>query len=220
MKILITGGGTIQAIDEMRTISNKSTGRTAITLAETYSKDHEVTLLLGTNIVYQNREMSVCRFTNVDSVLMSLQSLVPVKFDLIIHAAAISDYEVSVIRDGERVLNLDKIPSGLANLTMEFKPTLKVINRIKDLFPQTYLVGFKLTGELTRSEIDKNVQRVFKDAKTNLIVQNNISERKLGLDHFELYQDDLTTKKSIGLNSLAENILNSKMNNSFMESEL
>lgn len=46
MKILITSGGTTEAIDSVRGITNHSTGRLGKVIAETFlNQGHEVTLI-------------------------------------------------------------------------------------------------------------------------------------------------------------------------------
>ena len=129
MKILITGGGTTEKIDSMRVITNKSSGRTSLFLANTLSLENDVTLLLAENIQteFQGR---VLRFTSCDDLYNNILSLKSEHFDMIIHAAAVGDYEVSHFKTSENI-STDKIPSGLTDLTLHLRPTKKIINEIK-----------------------------------------------------------------------------------------
>lgn len=206
MKILITGGGTVEKIDEMRVITNQSSGRTSILLAEKLAVNHDVTLLLSQNIHYPIQDERVIYFDSVDSLLRQIQELSSSDFDIIIHAAAVGDYTVASI-EAQGLSSTDKIPSGLSNLTIKLKPTKKIINEIKRLYPQTFLVGFKLTADLENVEIEKAVMQLIQNSSSDLVVHNKIHERKKGLDHFYVYNKDLGSEKLNDLESLGRYIL-------------
>ncbi|MBD64330.1 MAG: hypothetical protein CME62_03935 [Halobacteriovoraceae bacterium] len=208
MKVLITGGGTQTPLDQMRFIGNKSSGRTAITLAEKYVAEHEVHLFLATGINLPiDLEVKVKYFTTSYDLIDLIKNSKAENFDLIIHAAAVNDYEVASIGTADKNFSSTKIPSGLAELQIKLKPAPKVINMIKDIHPTAALIGFKLSGEISQQEINTSVKRVMEHAKTQGIVQNNILERQRGEDKFTLYDQTLNYEVIQGIDHLSARIL-------------
>lgn len=203
MKILLTGGGTTEKIDSMRVITNKSTGRTALSLANTLSSEHDITLLLSSDVSKDFHKGDKYLFTSCEDLYGLLQHLQEQSYDLIIHAAAVGDYEVSHFETKSKVTSA-KIPSGLSDLTLHLKPTRKIINEIKKLYPQCYLVGFKLTDDIPNDDILLAVDKVRGQSNADLIVHNKISDRQSGLDIFHVYGRSSNSTKISSLENLAE----------------
>lgn len=91
------------------------------------------------------------------------------KYDFVIHAAAVSDYQP------EKTSNT-KISSGKKNLTLKLKPTPKIINMIKRLAPKTFLVGFKQESFKCQRRLKLSAQKLFDEAKCDLVVANSLKE--------------------------------------------
>ena len=94
MKILITSGGTTEKIDDVRGITNHSTGYLGKEIAELFlAKGHQVTLVtVKTAVKPEPKEnLKITEITNVDSLLKSMEPLVK-EHDVLIHSMAISDY--------------------------------------------------------------------------------------------------------------------------------
>jgi phosphopantothenoylcysteine decarboxylase/phosphopantothenate--cysteine ligase len=85
-------------------------------------------------------------------------------YDVVIHAAAVSDFELGKPFKG-------KLPSG-KTLRLELTPTKKLVSRIKATSLRSFLVGFKLETTLTRPFILDKVKSLFKDAGCDLVVAN------------------------------------------------
>lgn len=134
-RILITAGPTHEAIDGVRYIANRSSGRMGIALAEA-ARDagHEVTLLLGPVARHLPKEMNIQRFENTADVEALLAEEFP-KADLLIMAAAIADYrpkDVSLDHKLERVneklrIELEPTPDLVAACAQKKSPDQKII---------------------------------------------------------------------------------------------
>jgi len=166
-RILITCGPTWAAIDDMRVISNKSTGSLGQLLAKELSqKGSQITLLEGpVKHPLKGDKITIKRFSFYDEFVMLLNRMLKHKFDVVIHAAAVSDYKV---KNPARI----KIRSGLKKLKLELIPTKKVINSIKRQQPKCLLVGFKLESTLSAPRIKTSTQKLFREAKCDLVVAN------------------------------------------------
>ena len=96
-KLLITAGPTREPIDEVRYISNRSSGQLGIALAEAAADvGHEVTLLLGPVLVPSTLgdRVAVRRFTTTAELEALLREAFPTHDDLIM-AAAVADFRVA-----------------------------------------------------------------------------------------------------------------------------
>ncbi len=79
MKILITSGGTREAIDQVRSITNHSTGRLGKEIAETFLKaGHQVSLVTTKSAIKPNihPNLTIMEVSNVDSLQQTLEHLV------------------------------------------------------------------------------------------------------------------------------------------------
>ena len=72
-------------------------------------------------------------------------------WDIVIHAAAVSDYRLK----NEFPV---KLKSGLKGLQLELSPTKKIIRFIKKWNPSVFLVGFKLETEITMDSLARKLR--------------------------------------------------------------
>jgi phosphopantothenoylcysteine synthetase/decarboxylase len=168
-KVLITGGPTWVALDDVRIISNRSTGRLAQILAQTLDKENaHVTLLEGPVVEpLKQKDITVKRFCFYEELAELLNTELKKQYDIVIHAAAVSDYKPIKKVKG-------KISSKLKRLELILAPTKKLINTIKTIAPKTFLVGFKL---LPRIETGHDVHKLFSKSQCDLVVINETSEK-------------------------------------------
>ncbi|MEM5947547.1 phosphopantothenoylcysteine decarboxylase [Spirochaetia bacterium 38H-sp] len=190
MKILVTGGGCKEYIDDIRAIVNRSSGTTSSVIAETLSSaGHEVTAMIG---VAERLPVGVrlIRFSGFDNLASEMEKeLTKSHYDVVIHAAAVSDYKpAGVFRETGRttehggVVKLELMPEGMQKkldsgkiLWLKLEPTDKLIARIKHWAPDSLLIGFKLTSGAGKDEIAISVARIM-DSGADLVVHNDIEE--------------------------------------------
>ena len=117
MRILITAGPTREPIDEVRFISNRSSGQMGFALAQAaYAAGHEVTLLLGPVLLPPSvaEQVNVVRFNTTAELEALLAEHFP-QCDVLIKAAAVADYRPSEFIKG-------KTPRG-EGLSIQLEPT-------------------------------------------------------------------------------------------------
>src|SRR5437870_3914481 len=103
MNILVTAGGTIVPIDQVRFISNGFTGRTGATIAaHAHSRGHRVTLLTshpevaGAAAPATGERWCIRPYRTFDDLQAAMtECLTAGEFDAVIHSAAVSDYRVT-----------------------------------------------------------------------------------------------------------------------------
>ena len=94
MHILITSGGTSEAIDSVRSITNHSTGSLGKILAEmALAKGHQVTLITTPTALKPDPhpQLRLLLIQNVEELLTQMKTEVP-HHQVLIHAMAVSDY--------------------------------------------------------------------------------------------------------------------------------
>lgn len=175
LSVLITSGGTKEWIDGVRCISNVSTGETASSVAKSF-------LVAGHNLTYlcsydakspigKYEKVVFNSYADLEEQLFSF--LINRKIDILIHAAAISDYTPKNVNKNV------KINSKKQNISIDLKKMPKMVNsiKIKSKNKNIKLVAFKLTAENSEINKMKKVENLFQRSNADLIVQNDISDR-------------------------------------------
>ncbi|HEY5584723.1 MAG TPA: phosphopantothenoylcysteine decarboxylase [Ruminiclostridium sp.] len=137
MKILITAGGTVEKIDDVRAISNNSTGKLGIAIAEAFlASDNfsieEIFYLCGQNaVVPPSDKVNIIRIGGVAELAIHVENILSkLQIDVVVHSMAVSDYAVSSITTKSAVS--DVISKCLIQeATKEYSP-LELASKIVD----------------------------------------------------------------------------------------
>lgn len=180
LRLLITAGGTKIPIDGVRSITNSSSGKTGASLAKYFSAHgYDVTLLRASDSpgVPGIREKTFVTFDDLRESLS--RELSTETYDVVIHAAAVSDYSVASIEgdDGPFTPRKGKIDSN-SLLTLNLKRTPKLVDSIKSQSKNrsVKVVAFKLTNGSDEAERQNSILRLAQHARPDLIVHNDLSE--------------------------------------------
>jgi phosphopantothenoylcysteine decarboxylase/phosphopantothenate--cysteine ligase len=182
--ILITAGATREYIDGVRFITNLSTGNTAATIADYLSSSgYNVTYLHGINTVLPNNKSNNIQYRDFMNLKETLEELLENNYyDAVIHLAAISDYTVDKIKSTELSLpgsGKGKLDSGLNSLTINLKPTSKIVDKIKSVSKNkdVVLFAFKFSGSNNLDGSKKEVDKLFNHSKADFVVLNHLQDR-------------------------------------------
>ncbi|MBU0469214.1 MAG: hypothetical protein KKF78_03380 [Candidatus Omnitrophica bacterium] len=172
-KVLLTCGPTWIPVDDMRIISNRSSGEMGQTIALSLAENGaKVTLLEGPVIKpLVSKNIKVIKFSFFDELLELMHQEINKKYDIIIHAAAVSDYKC------KKKFNM-KISSKLKGISLELIPTQKIITFIKKSCPKTFLVGFKLESKMNEKLAVTKTRDLFTRSKCDLVIANSIKSGK------------------------------------------
>ena len=88
------------------------------------------------------------------------------KYDCIIHTAAVSDFKPALIAK-------NKISSA-KKLTLNLVPTPKIIDQIKKIAPESFLIGFKLVSDIRASGVLKEVRHLISSAGCDAVLVNDL----------------------------------------------
>ena len=180
-KIIVTAGGTSEEIDPVRVITNKSSGKMGIYIAEEAAKmGAKVTLIRGNTSVEPMGKIKDIKIQSVDDLFDEIKKNVG-KNDIIIHAAAVSDYSIT------KKFN-EKIDSNKKDsLILKLKKTGKIINEIKKINKKIKLIGFKAEYKVSERELVDSAYSLLKRADADFIVANDVSKDVFGSEDNEIY---------------------------------
>lgn len=166
-KILVISGSASEAVDDVRSITNKSSGKTGIELAKNaFERGANVKLWYGNGTEKILDYVETERFVSAKDLEKKIKEL---KYDIIVVCAAISDYTIKKY-DG-------KIPSGKKEIILKLKPLPKIIKAIRKNF-KGFLAGFKLESHISREKLLEKSYKYLKENNLDLIVANDIKNVK------------------------------------------
>ena len=180
MRCVITAGPTYETMDNVRRLTNFSTGRLGTELANFLTrKGHDVTLLIGEQATYcgEWRAKKIEVFSTTQNLRERLKKLGGQKVDAVFHAAAVSDFMFGKIWLRSNAGKLTEIKSGKIStrsgtLLAELVPTPKVISELRRFFPNARIVGWKFEVDGNRASVIKKAVQQIAENKTDVCVAN------------------------------------------------
>ncbi|HEV7926236.1 MAG TPA: phosphopantothenoylcysteine decarboxylase [Verrucomicrobiae bacterium] len=179
MKCIVTAGPTFEDLDEVRRLTNFSTGTLGTELANFLTdRGHEVELLRGQGATcrLEAKAQRVQIFTTTADLRERLQALGG-GAGAVFHAAAVSDFAFGNIweraADGALTeIRSPKISTRGGNILAELTPTPKIISELRTWFPNALLVGWKYELESDRAEAIARASRQLAENRTDACVVN------------------------------------------------
>ncbi|MBP9853523.1 MAG: phosphopantothenoylcysteine decarboxylase [Candidatus Omnitrophica bacterium] len=203
--VLITCGPTWVPIDDVRVISNISTGEMGQTLAlECKKRGAKVTLIEGpVERRLVSKGINVKPFKYFTDLAKIIRKELKKNYDVIFHAAAVSDYAVNKP-------SKNKIKSDRSRLTLNLVPLPKLIQSLRKFSPKAFIVGFKLESDMTEKTALESTRGLFKKSFCDLVIANTVRKQKyLG---YIVEQDKVLAKGITSRSAMVKKILNTVEN--------
>uniref|UniRef100_UPI0028A050BA bifunctional phosphopantothenoylcysteine decarboxylase/phosphopantothenate--cysteine ligase CoaBC n=1 Tax=Proteiniclasticum sp. TaxID=2053595 RepID=UPI0028A050BA len=176
-RILVTAGGTEAPLDPVRVLTNRSSGKMGIALAERLlERGAEVTLIHGHVTEELPKGVQAVKALTNEAMAKALHERFS-EADAVIMAAAVSDYKV-------KEYAAEKIKKTGETLHLELVKDLDILKSLGDKKDQQVLVGFAAESQ----DIEKNALEKLKKKNLDLICANDISHGKV----FGEDQNDVT----------------------------
>ena len=174
-KFLITGGATREYLDDVRFLSNPSTGSSALHIAEALIKQGaQVLLVLG-----EGNTLDIERIAVPTKLVRSTQDMYEtVKEELsngyhgFIAVAAVSDYKPQY--------QSGKISSRQTGLTIDLEPTVKIVENIRKNFPNLYMVAYKAEVGVTEEALIQRGEELLERYQLDIVCANWVGEAEKG----------------------------------------
>ncbi len=221
MKLLITSGGTSEAIDQVRAITNHASGNLGKIIAEqALNGGHEVTLVTTKQAVKPEPQnnLTIIEITNVESLKSTLDPLVKTH-QALIHSMAVSDYTPVYMTGLEEVQATEDIASLLDKKNAEskisskddyqvlfLKKTPKVISYVKKWNPSIQLIGFKLLVDVPKEELFAVARQSIERNGADYILANDLTDIK-GNQHIAYLVDKTSEVQAHTKEEIAQLIL-------------
>ncbi len=198
MKCIVTAGPTYEELDEVRRLTNFSTGTLGTGLADYLAAlGHEVELLTGyySTCPPATRAQRRQTFTTTADLRRRLAALSAPEVGAVLHAAAVSDFTFGKIWErtatGElREIKPAKIPTRADGLLAELQRTPKIIGELRGWFPRAFLAGWKY--ELEMRDGDAGLALGMKQIKENETDACVLNGRGFFEEGFGLLRKDMT----------------------------
>jgi phosphopantothenate---cysteine ligase (CTP) len=209
MKVLLTSGGTKAKIDDVRNVGNMSSGTFGNHICHAlleageevvflYAKGskcpHEVrvnmcvngsigiheSLAEDLNFFDKHRHLyTPVVYEDFQDYAKKLKELLEDKPEVVILAAAVSDY-IPEKSDG-------KISSELSILDIHMVKAPKLIKLVKQISPNSFLVGFKLLVGSTQEQLIAAMEKQVESTKADMVVGNDLMDIKANQHSLTIY---------------------------------
>jgi phosphopantothenoylcysteine decarboxylase/phosphopantothenate--cysteine ligase len=170
-RVLVTAGSTIEYIDPIRVITNLSSGKMGIAIAqEAQRMGAIVTLVYGHGTLSPETGKIVRVNTGEEMYKAVISELSSKRHDIAVMAAAVADFAPAKKSD-------KKINTMLGNMELSLVPTRKIIDEVKNNSKDTFLVAFKADYCVSESVLIEKAYRKLKECDADIIVANDLGRK-------------------------------------------
>jgi len=218
-KILITSGGTREYIDEVRVLTNISSGKLGAIIAEEFMRycDYDIyyVYVKGSKIPLSDFPtplfLHLYEVTDVQSVYEVMERLVP-EMDVVIHPMAVSDFGFKPI---DEKLKSNDPEAFIESLKNRIYQTPKILSHIKEWNPNCFLISFKFENGLNNYRLITTAFESMVKNNCDIVIANDKKEMKEVGDHVSYFihkskssNEEVYFDKIVGKENIAKEILN------------
>ncbi|UDI78473.1 bifunctional phosphopantothenoylcysteine decarboxylase/phosphopantothenate--cysteine ligase CoaBC [Staphylococcus taiwanensis] len=166
---LVTAGPTVEIIDPVRYVSNRSSGKMGYAIAEALrDRGAHVTLVTGPTQLADPVGVEVVHIESAEEMFEAVITRYD-KQDIVVKAAAVSDYTPLEVLD-------HKMKKQDGDLAVTFKRTKDILKYLGEHKTHQYLVGFAAETQ----NIEKYAQDKLKRKNADVIISNNVGDQSIG----------------------------------------
>ncbi|PTH12737.1 bifunctional phosphopantothenoylcysteine decarboxylase/phosphopantothenate--cysteine ligase CoaBC [Staphylococcus capitis] len=168
-RALVTAGPTVEVIDPVRYVTNRSSGKMGFAIAEALrDRGAEVTLITGPTQLTDPTGINVIHVQSAEDMFNAVKERYDAQ-DIVFKAAAVSDYTPSEVLE-------HKMKKREGDLSVTFKRTTDILKYLGDNKKHQYLVGF--AAETQNIEVYAQDKLARKNA--DVIISNNVGDQSIG----------------------------------------
>ena len=189
-RVLVTAGSTIEYIDPIRVITNLSSGKMGVAIAqEAQRMGATVTLVYGHGTLSPETGRIVRVNTAEEMYKVVVSELSSKRHDIAVMAAAVADFAPAKRSD-------KKIDTKLGKVELSLVATRKIIDEVKNNSKDTFLVAFKADYCVSESVLIEKAYRKLKECDADIIVANDLGRKgsEPGSDKNEVFIVDRDKK--------------------------
>lgn len=204
-KILVTAGPTIEKLDKVRILTNKSSGKMGISIARTASaRGAEVTLVYGPGSEPEPAGVETIRVETTSEMLEAVEKeLNEDDYDLFACAAAPQDFKPEE--------PIEKKVRRTQTFSPELVPTPGILDKASELTSETFLIGFKAEVGVSDEELREAAKDKLNKHDLDLVVANDLERSGSGFrtetNEVIIFSPSDSTKIKATKNEIADKIL-------------
>jgi phosphopantothenoylcysteine decarboxylase / phosphopantothenate---cysteine ligase len=189
VNVLVTASSTIEYIDSVRILTNLSSGKMGLNIAQQcLDKGFNVTLVYGhgTLNIPDDPRMNIIRVKTTEEMFKAVrEGILRRKQHVVFHAAAVADFSIS----NSSKKRSYKMDSRNGTKTLKLVPTAKIVDRLKEFDKKIFLVAFKAEYDISKELLIKKAFDKLRECNGDLIVANDVSKRgcDFGSDTNDVY---------------------------------
>jgi len=187
-RVLVTAGPTMEHIDPVRVVTNRSSGKMGAAIAEEVaSRGADTTLILGPGTLTPPSGVKTVRIESTSDLLQAVKKeLREAKPDIVFAAGAPTDYAPTTVSP-EKIKTRDR-----ARIDLELQATPKILEEIRTSSPKTFLVAFKTEYNVPNEELIDEAFKIIHEKNADLVAANDVARQGVGfqVDTNELYVVD------------------------------
>ena len=170
-RILVTSGATVESIDPVRILTNRSSGKTGRAIAfEASRRGAQVTIVHN----YDVRGLSQIKIESAGDMIDAVLEELSKGYDIFVNSAAISDFTVNCAPT--------KIKSS-NDTVLELRTVPKLTKLVQERYPNLFVACFKAETNTTNDELIKCARSIDVD----IVVANDVTNGGMGTDDNEIF---------------------------------
>jgi phosphopantothenoylcysteine decarboxylase/phosphopantothenate--cysteine ligase len=172
VKVLVTAGPTREALDPVRYLTNRSSGKMGYAMAAAFAEaGHSVLLVSGPTALDVPDGVDFLPIESAQEMFEAVQRHIG-RMDAAVFAAAVADYRPAAIAE-------HKIKKTGETLTLELVKTPDILGSVRDDFGFTgTLVGFAAETQ----DLEANARTKLHKKGCDLVIANDVSKPGIGFD--------------------------------------
>ncbi|MFW6293000.1 MAG: bifunctional phosphopantothenoylcysteine decarboxylase/phosphopantothenate--cysteine ligase CoaBC [Spirochaetota bacterium] len=178
-RVLVTVGRTVEYLDPIRVITNNSSGKMGMAVAQAaLDAGAEVTVVYGKGSAPAPGGVRVVRVDTAEQMRNACWNELSAGdgYDVMVAAAAVGDWK-PVSEQKKKISTHDR-----DRLVIELEPTPKIIDGVRGRFPRTLLVAFRAQHDLALPDLLADARARAKKADADLIAVNDVSHAGAGFE--------------------------------------
>jgi phosphopantothenoylcysteine decarboxylase/phosphopantothenate--cysteine ligase len=170
VRFVVTAGPTREAIDPVRYLSNRSSGKMGYAIAQAaIDAGHDVVLISGPVNLDPPRGAQLIPILTSDEMHDAVHRCLP-DCDVLVMCAAVADYKPAKV-SAQKIKKRDEI------LSLELVPTRDILKSLPQ-DRQFLIVGFAAET----NDVDENARKKLSEKNCDIIVANDVSDPKSGME--------------------------------------
>jgi phosphopantothenoylcysteine decarboxylase/phosphopantothenate--cysteine ligase len=169
-RVLVTAGSTVEHIDPIRVVTNRSSGKMGIAIAQEAERmGAEITLVYGYGSESAD-ERAIRVSTSEEMHRAVVSELSSKKYDIVIMAAAVADFTPA--KKSEK-----KIDTKVGKMELSLVATKKIIDEVKKRSKGTFLVAFKADYNVPDSVLVEKAYKKLQESDADIVVANDLGRK-------------------------------------------